>query len=442
MNIEEKIAKKEKRRKTIKKVILPIIIILIVIIIAIISLYFLMPRQETQDISNETTSVNNFENEAITEQTVGVEIKENTFSYNGYIYEAYFDYESFKVVVDRYNENESEDKVEVLSFMPESGGLEGFWIYNNRMYLIVENKVKSFNLEGTDEKSILENSYFRASQLDLDNQLLYFFYEEGIGIAGLDGEIKIKIPIQEKNGNKKIIGSDEKYIYYAVTFYDEQETTLDAQVLITIYSVNKETQKEIKLAENSTYSGSSYGIYNFVSYGDYVYYSVGAQDGGMLAYYGKICCVKKDGTDYTELAIASGEFGYTPDLIIYDGYLYFDDYRVNLKNNEVSKDTFSMGDKIDEDGYVYTASLTDGKSFNIAKYKAGTDYEGLERLFSKEIKEGYTVDSYRVDINMEGEYVYFTIEYSDYKAETWKPIQADTETYKMKKDGSELQQID
>lgn len=445
MNLEEKIQKKEKRKNSLKKLRIPIIIVIILLVMALIVGYFWVAKQKTQETGNEAT-VEGQEKIVVDEnQTVGEKIGENKILYKDYIYTYTTD---FKIEITRQKTNGEESAQNVLSYQLQGSSQGDVYIYKDKIYFEADGRLKSFSMDGSSEEEFFKDLRIDEPQFDFNKELIYFTYYEdrndydnGIGIAKFTtGEVIKKISTKNEKGSVKIINSDDTNLYYSVN-----EDTYDVggnEVEVTLYSLNKETFESKKIKTETISSGwSSSGIYDVKTNGDYLYYTVGSQQGTLIVFYGKVACIKKDGTDYKELAELASELGEIPELVIHKDYLYFEGYRVNLANNQVEEDEFKHGDKIDEDDFVYTASLSDGKTMTIAKYKVGTSFEGLEKIYSKDIQEGLAINTDKIDIDIQKDRIYLSFSYYDNNTENWRPMDAGGETYSMKKDGSDLKQI-
>lgn len=445
MNLEEKVQKKEKRKNSFKKLRIPIIIVAILLVMVLVVGYFLVVKLKTEETGSEAT----VEEEKIVvdeNQTVGKKIGENKILYRDYIYTYTTD---FKIEITRQKANGEESAQNVLSYQLQGSSQGDVYIYKDKIYFEADGRLKSFSIDGSGEEEVLKDLRISEPKFDFNKELIYFTYYEdrndydnGIGIAKFTtGEVIKKISTKNEKGSVNIINSDDTNVYYSVN-EDTYDGSYSEEVEVTLYSLNKETFETKKIKTETISSGwSSSGIYDVKTNGDYLYYTVGSQQGTLLVFSGKVACVKKDGTDYKELAELASELGEIQELVIHKDYLYFEGYRVNLANNQVEEDEFKHGDKIDEDDFVYTASLSDGKTMTIAKYKVGTSFEGLEKIYSKDIQEGLNINTDKINIDIQEDRVYLSFSYYDNNTENWRPMDAGGETCSMKKDGSDLKQI-
>lgn len=444
MDLEEKIKKKESR----KKLRIPIIIIAILLLVGLGIGYIFIVKQNTQEVGNEVAVEEQEKIVVDDNQTVGIEIGENKILYKDYIYTYTND---FKIEITRQKANGEEPAQNVLSYQLQGSSQGKIYIYQDKIYFGADGEIKSFSIDGSQETEYLKDLYISEPQFDFTKELVYFTYSDregensdgGIGAANFtNGEIVKKISTKNENGGVSIISIDEQNVYYSIN-EDNYDANYSEEVPITLYSLNKDTFETKKIKQDAINGGgSTSGIYDVKSNGDYLYYTVGSQQGTLIVFNGKVACVKKDGTDYKELAEVGGELGEIPELVIHKNYLYFEGYRVNLETNQKEEDEFRHGDKIDEDDYVYTASLSDSKTITIAKYKAGTEFEGLEKIFSKDVQEDLDINTDKIMIDIAKDKIYLSFSYYDNSTENWRPMNAGGEAYSMKKDGSDLKKIE
>lgn len=448
MNLEEKIRKKEARKSNRKKRWIPIVAITLILIIGLGVGGILLTKQNTKEAANEVAEEQQEEIIVDENQIVGMEIGENKILYKDYIYTYTND---FKIEITRQKANKEESVQNVLTYQIQSSSQGKIYIYKDKIYFEADGKLKTFAIDGSQETEYLKELYISELQFDFTKELVYFTYtsraeensDSGIGIAKIiDGEILKKISTKDQNGSVSIINMDEGNVYYCIN-EDTYDSSYSDEIPITLCSLSKDTFETKKIKQETINSGSSSsGIYDVKSNGDYLYYTVGSQQGTAIIFYGKVACIKKDGTDYKELAEVEGSLGEVPELVIHKNYLYFEGYRVNLETNQKEEDEFKHGDKIDEDDYIYTASLSDAKTVTIAKYKAGTEFEGLEKIFSKDVEEGLDINTDKIVIDMVKDEIYVTVIYYDNNTENWRPMNAGGETYSMKKDGSDLKKME
>lgn len=443
MNIEEKIKKKQNRKRFLKKAILPVICTAIILTIIITIICFILIKEKNNN-KNQTRDTNTQEQETKIDenQILGIKIEENKILYKEYTYTYTTD---LGLNISRQKENE--ELQEVITDTKSGSSYENINIYKDKIYVLMGSKLKTFNLDGSGEQVIVEE----CDDLiyDFDKELIYYIYHEysenkyEMRIQKLTGEMVKVIPIERK-GYLQILGEDEQNIYFSDKI-DAMEYSFNAITTVILYSFNKESNIITKIKTEEIHPGSSDGIFQIESYGEYVYYIIGSQQGTAIMFDGKACRIKKDGTQYEEITDFSEGTGFglgtVPKIVIKNNYLYVEGYRINLANNQKTVDKYKNGDKIDDDDYVYTASVSDSKSIVIAKYKAGTQYEEIKTIFSKEMGESEAIDTDKIQIEIQGDYIYISIDYLDYNTENWRPVVTNSETYRIKKDGSFLEKI-
>lgn len=439
MNIEEKIKRKEKRKNRVKKIWIPLICILIIVGIVLEVVYFGISKNNIQN--EEIKDENNQENEIDYNQIIGTNVGENKIVYKEYVYE--YGVNNLSGLC-RRKSNEEEFQ-EVVKESENGYEYKNIAIYKDKIYLVDGSHLKTFNLDGSNEQNIIDN----CSDLiyDFDKEKIYYTYYDdnnnGIGISKISGETIKKTPSQEDDVSIEILNADDTNVYYTSTPNTPGMSSYSDTSLITLYSFNKENYKTKKIKTEEVNEGSSSGFYQLACSEDYLYYVVGCQQGTLNVFYGKACKIKKDGTGYEELSLGDTDFsrGIIPELLIKNGYLYVDGNRINLSTNKQTTDKFKNGDKIDDDDYVYTTSMSDDKAIILTKYKAGTEYEDMQKIFTKEIPDNENADLDTINIEIDGNYIYLSIDYTDNDTENWRPLSIGGETYRMKKDGSDLKEL-
>lgn len=453
MNVEEKIKKKEKRRNFLRKIYIPIIFIIIILVILFISIYILLSKNKYKNTNvdqntNQNINIDDKQAEDIEEQFVGINNGTDKISYKGYTYIHKTGMEEGSVIIRKKDNEEKEE--EVVRYIAESFSNNSLWIYKDKIYVYINNYIRRYNLDGSEETKIIK-TYNADIYVDTEKELIYCTYDNEdtnnceIAIVKLDGTILKVANSQDDDGYVRMEKVDDINIYYSVTIYDSDWETIDYDertILIKLYSLNKETYENKKLSEEVVQDGSSYGIYELKDVGDYLYYVIGSQQGTGNYFYGHLSRARKDGTEY-EVVGTTGELDIyeIPEIELSKNYLYFDGFRINLQNNQKMDDNFKNGDIVDESEFVYTTSLTDSKTITLVKYKAGTNYEDLQVLFSEDVNNGANASLSKKEIKFDGDFVYLTIYYRDMDIGNWKGTTADSKTYCIKKDGSEFKEV-
>ena len=458
MDVEEKIRKKENKRKNIKKYVFPTFFIIIILTIIIICMIIFIPNireknKETNDNSNynaiskeQTETVESEKNEIhekTEKQIIGINNGTDEVEYNNYIYTHVNGEQEGRVLKKSMIDN---TEIPIITYKYSSAFSNSrIWIYKDIIYIVFNDALRSFSLDGKNEKKIIKGNGITSIFFNEDNMI--YAEETSIKIANLQGkEIK---SIKNKNDDAisaHILNTDDKYIYY---YYEEYVD--DTQVKIILYKMGKNNYKSTKICQEMLdiiIMNSSHGIYQLETYGNEIYYVIGIEMGGGPYFSGDVKHVNSNGKEKPKIIKHFEPYedglseGVIPSLIINNGFLYFETKRIDLKTNKVMNDNFVEGDAIDDENYVYTASLSDGNEIALAKYKAGTDFEDMTKIFTKSIPKGAKAFTNQTKIRIKGDYIYFMIIYRDMDSGNWRGELIDNEVYKMKKDGSELEKIE
>ena len=461
MNIDEIIEKKEKRNKLIKTKIIPIILIVICIIAVNYFLVNKINKDKSDNLYNEPNGIDDKsnlleaskDNETKNEvQKIGIGNGTNTISYKGDTYLLRYDSENqmYKIIKNTKNDDSI---LEIIAFKDESGfDRQQFWIYNDNIYFQVNKVLKKCDLNGQNESDLLNVASSGKVNFDCDREQIVFFAQDNtfariLCIAKIDGTILKSVLQNDVDGyfSDFLIG-DNNNIFFTTSIEGEGKNIY----VNNLYMINKDTLELSKITSEELYDGwYGCGIYQAEKINNYVYYVAGTRDGSGGYFYGSLYKIKEDGTEKTTVSDsgAEGDVLFSENIIpkfeVYNNYLYYEGVRINLETGEKTKDYFANGDVIDGADYEYTASLSNSNKISIVKFKAGTqDMEDMQIVFEKEIPAGATIDSQKVQLKIEDDYLYVTITYTDMDSKAgvkaWMGENYLVETYKMKKDGSDV----
>ena len=469
MNVDERIRKKEQNTENKKKILKKIIIPLLVILLLAGVVYYLISTGVFTKINNNDAEQNENNEQNIDdgnieekdeisteEQIEGIQNGTSTVKYKDYTYVHTYDENDEMYKVTRYKNGEDTFE-DIISYQSQGWMHSGIWIYKDKLYIQQNDLFKRYNIDGTDEQTIVTAYSSQDVQVDFNSQIIVYpthnesTYEFNINIANLDGEAIKTIYSNEFGGNfDKIFKIDSENIIFTTRKSGGEAQYGEETNILALYLINKENYELSKVVEETlTYGWYGCDFYQVESYEDYIYYVAGSQDGTGGYFYGSLYRVKKDGSDRVDI-LSNSLYEYTdylgelttPTFIVKNGFLYYSGVRINLSTLEQTRDYYTNGDVIDDDDYVYTTSMSNDNKIVLSKYKAGSDNaEDIQTLFENDIPEGAYSGSEKTSLTIEGDYIYLSITYTDYDNTTqgrraWTGYDYLSETYKIKKDGS------
>lgn len=467
MSVEEIIKKKEERKEKCKKILKKVVIPLVLIVLVVSIICYLVASGKifnnklgTNEVNqqNIVTSDNEVQEDSPENQIYGLQNGTSEVSYKGYTYNNYYDEtdQTYKIYK---NKNGTKSPVAIITYKNTSG-FQNFeiWIYKDRLYTQQDGSLKSYNLDGTEEQEIISSETRRSYYLDFDGDMALYTKDDSKGntyfvVAKLStGETLKSISQNEFKGYfSEVLNVDKDNIYFYTSETGENVSYSSEMYSLHIYMLSKQDYNLSKIVtEQTLYGWYGCGVYQLEAYGDYIYYVAGSQEGTGGFFNGSLYRVKKDGTGREDLCSTTSEGTYNfgelelPRFLIKNDFLYYEKVRINLKTLERTKDYYSNGDVIDDDDFVYTVSSSDQEKVILSKYKAGT--EDFAKIFERDIPDGVSANKENISLKLEGVYIYITITYTDYDNTTegrksWSGAKYLTETFRMKKDGSELTEM-